>query len=463
MAKRIFRRFCDAVVRVHSEFSLTLEPYTNSLPLDYASYFLHGNGFFIAHNIILCPAHLVLIPPTIIATNNRFPYENNQVPAPSGILPNRLVKVSRILVDVFVFNDMFTYQATLMGVDGAGDIALLFIDPKLDFNVTNPEIPKCHPHLCLTNNQKYCNGSAVYLIGDLTASIFPLTKFGTYGITKGIISSNRFTDINGLVLPELILVNAHVPAQNTGLPIISKSGKVVGMQVTHTASLINRQTFDLANSFGDGATVGVTSCFMYPVINALLCKDKHTMIVPDALGPYKRYVKGYAGVYSSVLTGIDYDITYTPTEVLERFSPNGQFSNSPGFKGNRGVIVLALAGVDSEPYFVPGANAVPPFPPLVNSVLDVPLYSIVVELDDKVLGTLGNQRSPSSITWTKSSGEKVKVIYRSSANNYEAFYKTEITLEEYPPLMDFPWFKIGDYPIVNVPAPSVPVTVFAAW
>lgn len=252
--EEILCQYKDAVVEIHSEFILfgASGPTAGSSPqavgaqaLSANARFdtvLEGNGFFIKGHYIVAPAHLVLLPPSLTSVAVRYPFDGtNQVV--NGTMQNKYVRASRILVSVFNVNGKghsFVYEADLVGVDGAGDIAVLRINFKKQWNLCNPCIEKCHPYLQFGSSRGSKDGEKVYLLGDYVGNQFLPQNFAMSAVgavSDGLLSDHRHLDYAGWILPELVLVSAPAYAQSSGLPILNAQGQVIGMQTTDLSAI----------------------------------------------------------------------------------------------------------------------------------------------------------------------------------------------------------------------------------
>jgi hypothetical protein len=146
----------DAVVRVYTQTALTsATTIGRTLPIysgvegqdatsSYDVYSTFGNGFIIAGGQIACPAHLVLLPPNLQIYNTYPITANNANAIANG---NTVIPASLITVDVFNVNgckSSFTYQAIILSVDGANDLAILAI-------LTNNGVGPCSQMLVYRN------------------------------------------------------------------------------------------------------------------------------------------------------------------------------------------------------------------------------------------------------------------------------------------------------------------------
>src|SRR5690606_5276273 len=153
------------------------------------------------HYIVL-PASGVLLPPSLTSVVNRYPYNVNNIVGSAvagAFIHDDMVRASRILVSVFNVNGKghsFEYEAELVGVDGAGDIAILRIACQNQFNTpSNPKIEDCHPVLKLGNSRASKNGEKIYLLSHKQ-------------ISEGLLSDHRYLENSGWQLAESVLVSA---------------------------------------------------------------------------------------------------------------------------------------------------------------------------------------------------------------------------------------------------------------
>lgn len=247
----------DAVVEIHSEFILlgtglsgtTVGPATGvsgGTPLAggrRTDVILEGNGFFIKGHYIVAPAQLVLAPPSITSVVNRYPILDPGNVA-LGRIRDQMIRASRILVSVFNVNGKghsFVYEAELVGVDGAGDIAVLRINYKKQWNLCNPCVEKCHPYFNFGSSRGSKDGEKIYVIGDYVTNALDRRLFNAVGaIADGLLSDHRYLDYAGFALSEAILISAPAYAFSAGMPIINCQGQVIGMQTSDLAAVLPR-------------------------------------------------------------------------------------------------------------------------------------------------------------------------------------------------------------------------------
>jgi S1-C subfamily serine protease len=485
----IICQFGSAVVDIHSEFILlgsatgtsgTVAAPTDITPLAYNSrvdLVVNGNGFFVKGHYIVAPASLVLLPPSLTSPAVRYPFQDANRLA-GGPIQSKMVRASRILVTVREVNNRqhsFVYEASLIGVDGAGNIAVLKIDCAKQWNLCNPKIQKCHPYLQLGSSRASRDGEHVFVLGSGQDNSQQLNSSGI--ISEGLLADHRYVDQSGFALPEQVLVSADSVILAAGAPILNGQGQVIGMQTTNYTQMQDSTI---------GFSAGPSEFFFQRVIKALIkgsCTRKcNQQVAPvsDPAGSYLRYLKAYAGVAYDVLQGQDYD---TVTDYTSGASPlgqprvrldaNGLFLSSPTSKQIIGIRVLGLAGANPDDalavadgfWYVPGGTGsagtylASPLP--VSSLLGT-LHpgDVITHLGNVALGDLAKQCAPSLITWRQLPTDVLDVTYRtggaalnsaSSADtdNYDTLESTQITLGEFPLVMDYPWYAASQFPALS--------------
>lgn len=492
--------FGDAVVSIETETLLTTLPDPedpDAIPqigVDTFSYFMQGNGFFIKKHYIVCPAHLVLIPPTVLASYNRYPFVVSPPAAPvadPGILPNAMTKVSRILVNVYNVNNKkksYAYEADLVSVDGAGDVAVLKIDHTKAWNVGSPKIKHCHPYLKFGKSRKSINGETVYGLGTssstyksqrtvLTTQSLVTKPF----ITHGLLQSNRYVDYLGGNPSEQILVDMQIGVGRSGLPIIDSLGYVIGMIVSNVS-----QTSD-DTALSDGAVSGPSEFFMRCFIKETLkCNSTRFEVIADTQGSYKRFLKGYLGLSGVPMTALEYDTVYGATGgtpyIQTRLDSIGELETTPTNKELEGYKLTAIGGAtgpsDIAFGFIPGATAsadaifgyngdvvfpgstaavggatalpgtlvVLPNSPLLGTLVP---QDILTKLNNCSIGSVDHQIAPGLFTWSKRPAEVIEYDYRTFATGYTGATGGTVALASFPPFMDYPWYKVDAFPQVN--------------
>jgi len=463
-----------AVVRIYGTYTLTNTGYTEpgTLPevLDYNV--LVGNGFFLgkSHKIV-CPARLVLIPPTQLVNRVRFPYVST-TSEPVDYVPNQTVKVSQILVDIFHLNGhhkSYTYDAELQFVDGATDIAVIKINPKSAWNAKNPCIEECHPYLKWGNSCDIKCQEKVYLMGDLfnfnvdnTGSAIALTAVettsgctfpvsnGEYQLKSARVLDKSYADHRGLALQELLLLDPYTTVSAVGVPILSRSGCVLGMQTISATSSNYRNENNKTNLLA-----GPSQNFIKYMIKCWKKGEdsKYGLSLrpnSDLLGGYYTFNKGYLGIAGRPVVGLDFATQMsTPFEVAQ---PVDSATFLPQFGDQRkrivGYRVMGIATTtNSAPSFpiVPGSSSpsgTGGFASLPNSPLaDVlSIGDIIVRLDCKELGALSKQIVPAYVTFNQIEGESVEVKYLKQSEFFAEEHTVKVKLEAYPDLLNYPYY-----------------------
>jgi S1-C subfamily serine protease len=541
----------DAVVQIHSEFILTTydtQVLTSGTPIsefvvqstqvreninhEDQSYIrrdviVEGNGFFIDCHFIVAPAHLVLLPPSITSSANRYPYYRAQPINGQSRIQNEMIRASRILISVFNVNGSrhsFVYEADLVGVDGAGDIAVLKINSKRQWNLSNPSIESRHPSLSWGSSRGTTVGSPVYLIGDNQGDTNGYVFNAVGGITEGLLSSNRHNDYSGGAFAELIRISVPCDPMISGCPILDAQGKVIGMQtgpqpelielveeeppeedpvvpaVPYSRRLVPRPLLQRTNH---GTVFGPSQFFMKRVITALIrgssskYRESHLRVINDPLGCYYRYVKGYLGLAYDVFTGVMYDYTmdYTSGDTQSgipriRLDGSGNFINQPSCKELIGLRVLGLAGlnpddacgVDGGLFFVPGGDNV--VTPLADNLPVSPLLGklepgdVITHINGCPLGDIDSQIALSLITWRLKCGDQIEVIFRKGGqvkngedqlidDGYENLRICYFCINDImPAVLDYPWYAVNRFPFVYdtlpLPVPQQAVPAYPA-
>jgi hypothetical protein len=366
-----------------------------------------GNGFFVtSKHFIVCPAHLVIMDPAL-----------TRVPAgPSG----EPTPFNQIFVDVFNVNGSgasWTYQARLVGVDGAADIAVLRISHS--DNPNPPKLRKCHPYLKFGSSLKYSPGNQVFSIGTLFRQDFQ-------SIAEGIVRNNKALDQSGSVVYEMMSTTLPYNAFSTvssgvitkleapdGAPILDVTGRVVGMIAT-AANTSGSSSWTPLNPAPTGAeyfssdnyAVGPSQRFMRCVLRAIIksyCKgaaNSHTTAVVDPGNgqTFYKYTKGFLGLNFTV---VDADFYTTNTGA-----------------NCRQIIGLGITG---------------------TSAISFAGYTggILSHINCVELGNLSYQLAPTLLTWRKSAGDKVKVTLRPAQDTYNDIYETSATLLTFPNVRDY--------------------------
>jgi S1-C subfamily serine protease len=485
--------FKDAVVEIHSEFILLgtgVSGADSSTPLlanQRADVILESNGFFIDGHYIVAPAQSVLMPPSLTSVANRYPLQD---PSDLGLgrIKNVLTQPSRILVSVFNVNGKgsgFVYEAALVGVDGAGDIAVLKIKDFScsQWNLCNPCIEQCHPKFKFGHSRSVKEGEKVYLLGDYV-SVNGQRAFNAVAALDGVVSDHRYIDYSGFATQELVLVSAGAYSHSSGLPILDGQGRVIGMQTTDLSAIngVKVGQLEVKQHEGAGFVSGPSEKFMRRVVKTIIrgkCPKEFNCdleTICDPVGAYYRYLKGYLGLGYSLFTGVDYDITedFTSGGAFSgfpriRLDSAGHFINAPSCKRLQGLRVISLAGLSDGTtgqtnglHFTPGGDLPAPLPTGLPESSLLPFIKPgdqIVKLGGYELGDLENQIAPSLVLYRLCPGDLVEVCFRRGGNvsnsepndasdNYETFTTKSVCVDSFPKALDYPWYS-SIFPLIS--------------
>lgn len=421
---------------------------------------IHSNGALFLGNYILTTASAVLMPPSLGAAVNRYPYLTfNNPDVTLGVFKDQMVRASRILVTVYNVNGSgksFVYDASLIGVDGAGDIAILKINSNAPFNRFNACL-KNHPHFEFGKSRALRPGNRVYLLGDYLASVndslYVNNSNFNVGIVEGLVTSSRHADHAGWALQDLVTVSAgQIGTAARGMPIVDEFGKLVALQTINSLSVMGTTLNDAAGvntAYGiDGYIAGPSEFFMRNAIKEIIagdCSRRRNNVAPicDAAGGYVRYHKAYAGLATDVFEGYMYDITTDFSagtafsgQPRVRVGPDGRLLNSPSCKNIVGLRVLGLAGANPNADFLPTA-LVPTGVPIPNGIYYVPggdetnfltplpispflgainAGDVITHIGRYALGDLHTQIVPTLVTWAKEESSTLDVTVRAGGN-----------------------------------------------
>ena len=267
----IYEKYKDAVVTLLSYVLVQLD----GILFDYTSV---SSGFFIKHHYIMTAAHEVLLEPP----NAPLPQQPPYVRVPPTNAP--VIRCQRIWAQVYNVNGSgksYSYELDLIGVDGAGDSALLKINYSNPWNQTLPII-KSNPFFQVKDNHCVPPGTPVYQIGFTLASDFQ-------SFVQGIIRNNKFaTANNSTTAAEQVTTDNSSNPGNSGSATIDSDGYVVGVS---SSSQLGGGNPNIGQS--------TSSRFFAPVIKALIKADRkgvvnpHLELITDVFGNFWRYNKGY--------------------------------------------------------------------------------------------------------------------------------------------------------------------------
>lgn len=430
----------DAVVLITGQIILNDDAGKSSLIS------LQGNGFFIKGHYIICPSSLILIRTDLLITHNRVPSYDRDI--------NKLVRVSRILVDISNVNNSgqsYSYEADIVGVDGAANLAILRISTNSTWNTHNPVLRVCHSFLEWGKSRNTCSGDTIILIGDITAPISINTSYtpnylpgSENAITLGILSDNRYVFPNGQVPGELLLLSNILPYGNhQGLPIINMDGSVIGMLIhIHNPNKIpynvglseffmRRPVKGLIRTYQDNAVPDRYLGFVEPVI--------------DPIGNYYRFNKSWLGVKGILMNSQDYN---TDIEKLIRIpSVENSDSSSKEIVGYR--IISISQGITGS--YTPETSLDSSRSTLISSPLNGIVYpgDIITHINDCPLGDRKGQISPSLVMWRVRPGDPIKITYKKQMDRFVQIHEITVHSNSYQPFLDFPFYSCIDGPDQN--------------
>lgn len=465
--RRLVCNLRDAVVSISAQ--TTLQQGTGPVTLSTE----RGNGFFIKGHYIICPASLVLPNFTFWIANARVPpfpatrsnsVGSTAISAISGVptnstYPNAIIRASKLLVAVSNVNGCghsYSYEASIVGIDGAGNIAILRIDTRSLWNSfsnrCNPVISSDHPFLQWGKSRNTCSGDSVVLIGDITSrtqlgftstsDVLPAEN----AVTIGNIADNRYVFPGGQIPGELLLLsNLFTLGLQNGLPVIACDGKVIGMTILMNTAGVNVYNVALSEFFMRRPIKSLIRSFQEPCIH----EQYQGFIEPvlDPIGDYHRFNKAWLGLGGILMIQDDFDTDLIATVIPSLTSITrvpGVSSNGPDCKEIVGFRILAIAGPTGVTgLFVPGGavafTLVPDLPPS-------PLFGVIVSgdivthLNGCPLGDRKGQISPSLVMWRVRPGDIITVTYRKQSENFNTPYEILVPTSSYQPFLDYPFY-----------------------
>ena len=214
----------------------------SSTPLSFL-YRVCGSGFFTDCRYIVTAASNVIVP---FASPTSFPSgtisDGVTTPSPNYVymrepLPAfdaQVVRANRVYVRVYNVNGTncsYLYEAIVVGVDGAANVAVLRIDENLIFNKDKPCLEKA-VFLKWGKSCAYPTGSSVYNIANSNQSV---RKF-----SAGNLRDNRDVDVRFKYYESVDTDIAFFSGQ-VGSPIIDANGNVIGIGTGRTSDIHDEQ------------------------------------------------------------------------------------------------------------------------------------------------------------------------------------------------------------------------------
>ena len=377
------------------------------------------SAFFIEGGYIVTASHCIL--------HEVFP-DPFRVPPPKDIFFSRQ---GTFFITVFNVNESgraFTYEATLIGVDGAADIAVLIIDPRVLWNTTLPQIQRV-PFFEIANSRDSKPGDPVYTIGNSLAQDFR-------SFDAGIIRNERGFFVSGFCPVEMLIYDLSIQQGNSGGPVINQYGQVISV---NTGGIFSSGSIRQLN-------VGTSSFFFeYPLrvlvdaANGIL--NPHLEIIEDFYGNYYRYIKGFLGILlyfvRDPLAGVGLNFSF-PFGCFLTTNVVVPLSEDFVDKELHGIQVAAVSG---DPNNCDNLNC-PGSCPLLPS--DVPSEflgiiepnDIITQINGLEIGAVPPQIHPGLVTWKLLPGNPVTLTYKKASEKFAITHTVTKPLIPYPTAYD---------------------------
>lgn len=416
-----------------------------------------GNGFFIKGHYIICPSDLVLIYPAFLDASESIKKVKG-VERGSDITQHistpkldHIARMSKILVDISNVNGCnkaFSYEADLVGVDGASNIAVLRINMTASWNMHNPPITGCHPVLQWGKSRSTCPGDKIFVIGDITSatmdlSLAELTELfprAENAVAIGNIADNRYVFPNGQIVGELLLLsNLFSGGSQQGLPVITMDGRIIGMSI-YVASY-------------SGFNVALSEFFMRRPVKTLIrsyidncVSENHRRFIhpiSDHIGTYYKFTKSWLGLCCIPMSQDDFD-----TDIIISPTVPSSFIRVPNTK---------LSHLESKE--IVGYRILKISDGISNSSTRSPIYGIIsvgdiiTHINGCPLGDRKCQISPSLVMWRVRPGDVITIIYKKQSEMFGSSHDLSVSTDFYDPLLDYPFYS------ENILHPFLPITI----
>jgi S1-C subfamily serine protease len=317
-----------------------------------------------------------------------------RVPAAHG----EFQKVNSIFVTVYGLgpgcSEAYFYRARLLGVDGAGDIAVLAIDAADPWNEALPRLGAEQPTLAWGTSAAARPGSLAWVVGN---------SFGLdpRSVSAGAVRDAAYADASGGVVVESMLVTCPVAGGNSGSPILDKCDRVIGMV-----------DWRVDATFGGGPS----QRFLQAVVERIIAGAPRSalQVVPDVLGDYWRYLKGFLGIS-----------WYT----VDAFA----FVGTPAAVG--GIGTKRAEGLEVSAVYAGGA---------LSGLVAV--GDILTHMDAQALGALPGQILPTLLTWRLGPGSRSTFTVRRKSERYATAHTVEATLLPFPASLDRALYGVASAP-----------------
>jgi len=379
-------------------------------------------NFVSADGYLLTAGHCALV-------NNLFQFDDGEgltvteerVPLPP---PDEIVRVNRMYAQVFDINGVAgtnaMYECEILGIDGSNDTALLRINPATPYNVAQGLAPlTTQPFLRWGDSAAYAPGNLVYNIGS------PAYEQRSRAMRRGAVEANQWVTPGNLVQFENVVFDKAGAAGTSGSSILDQDGKIIGIvswaytggDLHASQQCVSQRTAQpIAEQFEQWGRTGSAS---------------KVIEIPDAVGTYVKYSKGWLGAYIEPVTGDtivslpETNGLHLPQELQNAFI----FTNGLSL-GYPPVYTDSLSGIIWDWFFTYGVCYPPP------SAVPFTCYFVVTHIDDVAIGSYAPaQFATLPVLHTKTAGDYVKLTYRSldpSNGKYLPAETIDVRLEPFP-------------------------------
>lgn len=404
-----------------------------------------GNGFFIKNHYIICPSSLIITPSKSLSAD-----EN--------------ITINRVFITVSNVNGgdkSYSYEASILGLDGAANIAILYIDNSLKRNRCNPYIRKCHTILTWGKSRNSCPGDKIIVIGDISSNDtigftnISIDSTCENGIIIGNIADNRYISYGGSIPGELLLLsNINLSNKKEGLPVINRHGAVIGMIINNNVAISeyfmrrpvkalirtfmnnpvsknndNSCTSNYSEAYDNRKHVSFNNEHIddQKIINHGKNYEKFIELVVDPINSeayykYKKSCLGLAGIAINQSHFFSSSIDFQYTEII-------------GYK------ILAISGDNSskisndEKYSLITCSMISPLCGIIS------VGDIITHINDFPLGDRKGQIAPALLMWRIRPGDKINVKYRKENECFSLCNEVNVFTYCYESLVDFPWYS----------------------
>lgn len=335
-----------------------------------------GNGFFIKGHYIICPVNLVLGP---------------------GLIPAERILIA--VSNVNMSSKSYSYEADIVGIDGASNIAILYINMDKEWNKTIPPLRCGHPILNWGKSRNSCPGDTIIVIGEVSGqdrlglSKNLMSGVSENGVIVGNIADNRYVSYGGSVPGELLLLSNIIPDGNqSGMPVITTAGYVIGM-------ILNLDT-------ARGMNVALSEYFMRRPTRALI----KSFILNDIPDNYSGFIDNNSNYFRFIKSKLGLNCVLV--------NSNDFYPDTP----NKEIVGYKILSNQHDNVFK--------------------ISDIITHLNNCPLGDRKGQISPSLVMWRVAPGDIVNVTYRTVDDHYQSTHIIPVTTLEYTLDEDYPWYSI---------------------